>query len=182
MGLADDIAAAREAASGFAADGERVEGVVPTEPLAGARVYLCAFARGEERGWLALDADGAPVLERRLLREAVSVAALCELAEENAGGGDVTELRGRLAELRARENPEGIEEAEGAAAELEEALQPPPRLASAAYLDAIGAAAVRLELALGGHGSPFAEAMKAGLGAAEDLAAAVERAYKTELS
>ncbi len=61
---------------------------------------------------------------------------MCELAEESAGGGDLGELRARLVELRLTENPEGIEEAEVAAAELQEAIQPPPRVASVAYLDA----------------------------------------------
>ena len=44
----------------------------------------------------------------------------------------------RLAELRETANPEGIEEAEAAAAALAETFQPEPRLASGDYLDAIG--------------------------------------------
>ena len=39
-----------------------------------------------------------------------------------------------------RETPEGIEEAEEAALALEQTLGAPPRLASPAYLDALGAA------------------------------------------
>ena len=76
----------------------------------------------------------------RLVREAASLAALCEVAEESAGGGHLAELRARLAELRETDNPEGIEEAEAAAAALAETLQPEPRVASGAYLDAIGSA------------------------------------------
>jgi hypothetical protein len=107
---------------------------------------------------------------------------MCELAEESAGGGDLGDLRARLVELRLTENPEGIEEAEEAAAELQETILAPPRVASIAYLDAIGAAAGRLETALGtAGGSPFAQAMKTGIAATEDLAGQVERAYKVPL-
>ena len=47
------------------------------------------------------------------------------------------------------EQPDGIEEAEEAALALERAIGAPPRVASPAYLDAVGAATRRLELALG---------------------------------
>ena len=182
MPLADEIADARAAASALADEGEELVGVVPTEPTDGRRVYLCAYENGEERRWLALDGSGGAVGDRRVVRDAVSIAAMCELAEESAGGGDLGELRARLVELRLTENPEGIEDAEIAAAELQETIQAPPRVASVAYLDAVGAAAARLERALGGHGSPFAEAMKAGAGAAEELAAEVEGSYKGALA
>jgi len=77
----------------------------------------------------------------------------------------------------------GIEEAEVAAASLVETLQPEPRVASGAYLDAIGTAARRLEQALGESGaSPFAAAMQQGLIAVEELAAEVEGRYKLELT
>jgi hypothetical protein len=181
--LEEEIAAARGAAARHAEDGEEIVGVVPAEPGDGARVYLCAYRRGEERSWLALDGAGEPVADRALIRRAVSIAALCELAEESAGGGDLGELRSRLAELRLTENPEGIEEAEAAAADLEAAIAAPPRVASLAYLDAIGTAAATLERALGEvGGSPFAEAMKSGTAAAEDLATAVVRGYKRPLA
>ena len=183
MGLEDEINTAREAALGFAAEDEELVGVVPAEPAEGRRVYFCAYSAGGGRRWLALDGGGAVVEERSLVRDAVSIAALCELAEENAGGGDVGELRARLVEIRLTENPEGIEEAEQAAAELQEALAPAPRVASPRYLDAVGLAATRLEQALdGAGGSPFAEAMKVGVGAAEELASEVGRSYKTALT
>ncbi len=99
------------------------------------------------------------------MRDAASLAALCEVAEESAGGGHLSELQARLAELRETDNPEGIEEAEAAAASLAETLQPEPRVASGAYLDALGSASRRLEQALGESGaSPFAAAMQAALG------------------
>ena len=182
MRLDDEIRAASEAATQFAEEGEEIVGVVPAEPTPGGRIYLCAYATDASRAWLALDASARPVADRRLVRDAVSIAALCELAEENAGGGDLGELRARLVEIRLTENPDGIEEAEVAAAELQDTIAPPPRVASATYLDSIGMAAARLEQALGATGSPFAEAMKAGMGAAEQLAVEVERGYKTPLS
>lgn len=182
MTLEDELAAAGEAARAHAADGEEVVAVIPAEPASGARVYLCAYARGDEQTWLAFDAVGRPVADRVLVRDAVSIAAMCELAEESAGGGDVGELRARLVELRLSENPEGIEEAEVAAADLQAALQSEPRVASVSYLDAIGLAAGRLEEALGEvGGSPFAESMKGGIAAADELADGVERAYRGPL-
>ena len=181
MPLADEIAEVRTAAQALADDGEEVVAVIPAEPGASGRVYLCAYARGDARRWLALDGSGTAVEDRRLVRDAVSIAAMCELAEETAGGGDLGELRAQLVELRLTENPEGIEDAEVAAAELQAAIQAPPRVASLAYLDSIGTAVTRLEQALGGHGSPFAEAMKVGVGAAEELAAEVEGSYKVAL-
>jgi hypothetical protein len=182
MTLEEDLTAARAAASRFAGEGEEVEGVVPTEPTSDERVYLCTFANGEGRTWLALDASGEPVGDRRLVREAASIAVLCELAEESAAGGDVGELRARLVELRLAEDPVGIEEAEQAAAQLADTLRSPPRVASAAYLDAVGLAAQKLETALGSADeSPFATAMRSGIVVADELATDVVRAHKLPL-
>jgi hypothetical protein len=182
MTLEDEIGAVRAAALSFADDGEELVGVIPAEPGTGRRLFICAFESGASVRWLALDSQRNAVAERGLVREAVSIAALCELAEESAGGGDLPELRARLVEIRKADAPEGIDEAEAAAAALAETLREPPRVASPAYLDAIGAAADRLERALGDpSASPFAAAMKAGVGAAEELAERVERSYKTAL-
>jgi hypothetical protein len=183
VALDEQLREAVDSAVRFASDGEELSGVVPAEPASGERVYLCVYSRGEEQSWLALDEGGRPVDDRKLVRDAVSIAAMCELAEETAGGGDVGELRTRLVELRLTENPEGIEEAEAAAAELQDAILGPPRLASTAYLDSIGGAAMKLEQTLGEvGGSPFAEAMKVGMAAAEELVADVERSYKRPLN
>jgi hypothetical protein len=182
MAVADDVARIAEVAAGFAAPGEELTGVLVVETL-GRRVYLCAFASAEGRTWLALDADGRPLTERRLVREAASLSGMVEVAEESAGGGDLPELRARLAELRETDAPEGIEEAEAAAASLAEMLEPEPRVASGHYLDAIGSAARRLEQALGeSGGSPFAAAMQAALGSVEELADDVEGNYKLPLT
>ena len=84
--------------------------------------------------------------------------------------------------LRLTENPEGIDEAEDAALALEGAIGSPPRVATPAYLDEVGAATRRLEQALGTNGvSPFAEAMKQGVAAVEALTLEVEGAYKRPL-
>ena len=182
MGLSDDLARIAEGAATYAEPGERLVGVLPAEPSAGRRVYICAFDAEHGRTWLALDDSGRPLDSRPLVREAVSIAALCELAGETAGGGELEELRGRLLALRLTENPDGIEEAEAAALALEGAIGSLPRVASPAYLDGIGAATRRLELALGGNGaSPFAEAMKSGVAAVEALTAEVEAGYKRPL-
>ena len=66
----------------------------------------------------------------------------------------------------------------------EQTIGEPPRVASPGYLDRIGAATRRLELALdaGGGRSPFAEAMKAAVGSIEELKLDVEAGYKEALS
>jgi hypothetical protein len=183
MALDEDVARIATAAAAFASPGEELSGVLVAEPLDGHRVYLCAFGSAEGHAWLALDAAGRPLDDRALVREAASLAALCEVAEESAGGGDVAELRARLAELREREAPVGIEEAEEAAAALARTLEPEPRVARTPYLDAIGAASRRLEQALGEDArSPFAAAMQQALPAVEELATEIERAYKGPLT
>ena len=159
--------------------------VLAAEAQPGERVYVCAFDEGAgERTWIALDGGGNPVSERRRVRDAVTILALCELAEETAGGGDLDDLRSQLAALRVTESPPGIEEAEEAALALQHVLGAPPMLASPARLDEIGAATRTLELALGGavQGSPFAQAMTSASTVVEDLCHDVERGYRIELS
>jgi hypothetical protein len=182
VGLAEDLEGVAAAAASLAAGEEKLAAVIPTEAVGGARVYLCAFEAGEERAWVALDALGEPVSDRRTLRDAVSIAALCELAEESAAGGKPDELRAQLAELGRVEGHDLVAEADEALQALQDALEAPPRVASAAYLDRIGAATRVLEQALGEIGaSPFAEAMKQGVIAVEGLTAEVEGAYKLPL-
>jgi Xaa-Pro aminopeptidase len=182
VALTQELRRIAEAAVRYAAQGEEVVGIVPAEPSSGARSYLCAY-RGEdgETSWLVLDEEGKPVEERVRIREAVSIAALVELAEETAGGGDLEELRSQLVALRLTENPAEIEEAEEAAIALEEAIGAAPRVATPERLDAIGAATLRLEQVLGGTGSPFAVAMKQATATVEELTRDVETAYKVPL-
>jgi hypothetical protein len=74
-----------DAAIRHAAEGEELTGIVPAEPGSGVRAYVCAFTEGDETSWLVLDAEGRPVEDRSLVRDAVSIAALYELAEEATG-------------------------------------------------------------------------------------------------
>jgi hypothetical protein len=179
--LGDELERIARLASAHAAPGEPVSAVLAAEPAGGRRLYLCAFGDTAD-SWLVLDEAGEPVEERTTVREAASIAALCEVAVETAGGGDVEALRSQLVALRLSEAPEGIEEAEEAALELERALGAPPRVASPGWLDAVGIATLRLERALGqAAGSPFAEAMKAAVGIVESLAGDVERGYRLPL-
>ena len=179
MSLSEELERVAAAAERYADRGESLTGVLAADLDEGVRVYLCSFERGESRSWLGLDADELPVEDRALVREAAELAALCELAEELSGGGDLEELRAVLMRLHLTEGPIGIEEAEEAALALEAAVGRPPRVASHAYLDAVGAATRRLERALGdAASSPFAQAMQAATGAVTELADEVEREYK----
>jgi hypothetical protein len=123
------------------------------------------------------------VTARPELRAAVSIAALCEIAEESAGGGDLDALLASLGELREREAPEGIEDAEEAVRALRDVIADPPQLATPARLDEIGAAARRLEHELDPSGpSPFAAALKSAQGAVSELQREVEAGYLAELA
>jgi hypothetical protein len=180
--LADEIsrvaALAEEAAGGAA-----VSGVIATEPQPGARVYLCSFDGSvEERTWLAVREDGSVVRSRAELREAVSIAALCEVAADSAGGGDLDALIASLEELRRTEAPEGIEQAEDAARALRDVVGEPPQLATPDRLDAIGAATRRLERELDPMGgSLLTAAVKAAQGAVSELQHGIESGYRAPL-
>jgi hypothetical protein len=97
VGLREDVERIAAAARSFATDGEELSGVIPAEPEVGQRVYLCAFSGAGSRTWLALDGDALPVADRRLVRETVAIAALCELAEEATATGSELDSRLRLA-------------------------------------------------------------------------------------
>lgn len=178
MTLAEDLERIAAAARSQA-DGMELNGILVTEPAPGARVYVCAFERdGDGRGWLALDDAGEPVRSRRDVREAVSIAALCELAEDAAFPGDLDELRAQLVGLRITEAPEGIEEAEGAVGALQRVLGMPPQVSSPDRLDAIGEAARRLERALDPSvPSPFTDVLWSAGDVAEALWRDVESGY-----
>ncbi len=178
MALTDDLERIAAAAS---AHGE-VTGVLAAEPSRGRRVYLVALGAEEARRWMVLDDDGAAVDRRDEVRDTASIVALCELAADLAGGGDLEQLRSQLAQVRMVEQPPGIEEAEEAALELERTIGAPPRVASPGYLDAIGAATLVLERALGETSSPFSTAIRSSTGAVEELVADVERGYLIPLS
>ena len=85
MSLERDLRRIAEAAARHAGDGEEVAGIVPAEPANGLRLYVCAYGAEAATSWLVLDATGVPVSDQALIRDAVSIAALCEVAEEAAG-------------------------------------------------------------------------------------------------
>jgi hypothetical protein len=178
MALAEDLARIASSASARGA----VSGVLAAEPAAGLRRYLVAFGEAGETGWLVLDDAGEPVTARGDVRDAASIVAMCELAGDLAGGGDLEQLRGRLAQARIVEQPAGIEEAEDAALALERTIGGPPRLATPAYLDEVGAATVALERALGEGSSPFSTAIRSATGAVEEFVRDVERGYLAGLT
>jgi len=76
-----------EVAVTYCRDGEELAGIIPAQPGSHGRVYVCAYRDEGETSWLVLDADGKPIEDRVVVKDAVSIAALCELAEE-AGGGE----------------------------------------------------------------------------------------------
>ena len=85
MDLERDLRRIAEAAARHAGDGEEVAGIVPAEPANGLRLYVCVYRAEAATSWLVLDATGVPVSDQALIRDAVSIAALCEVAEEAAG-------------------------------------------------------------------------------------------------
>jgi hypothetical protein len=84
MTLSDELDGIATIAARHAAADERVVAILAAEPRPGERVYLCAFDGPGGRSWLALSADGTPIHARDRVRDAVSIAALVELAEESA--------------------------------------------------------------------------------------------------
>ena len=88
MQLDAELEVVAAAATAFAAGGEEVAAIVPAEPSPDRRTYLCAFDGPAGRTWLALDAAGAPVTSRNRVRESISIAAACEVAEETSGAAD----------------------------------------------------------------------------------------------
>jgi hypothetical protein len=84
VGLSDDVTRIAATAHAYARAGEEVVAVLPAEPGGGELIYLCAFESGDgTQSWIALDDRGAPVVSRKLVRDAASIAALCEIAEES---------------------------------------------------------------------------------------------------
>jgi hypothetical protein len=184
MTLEEELETAVEAAGRHARPGEHPVAVMAAEP-AGARVYVVALAAGEELGYVAVDTAGAPIADRRLVKDAVALAALAERAEEVSGATAaddlVAQFRAASGALRAAGEGEAADAAEGVAAAGERlgAAAAGPRAATPVYLDRIAALAGELAAAIEafiphaerlGQGSeratPPAEAAWAALGAA----------------
>jgi len=175
--LGEDL---EKAAAAGAPLGE-VTAVLAAEPVSGRRSYLVALGDGESRAWLVLDDSFEPVTDRERVREVASIVVLSELAGELAGGGELDELRSKLAEVRITEHPPGIEEAEEAALALERTIGAPPIVASPAYLDGVGTATRKLEEALGEQGSSFSSSLAASSGTVEAFVADVEARHAVPL-
>jgi hypothetical protein len=121
-----DLRRIAEAAGALAGEGEEVAGILPTEPAGGIRLYVCAYRNGEETSWLVLDATGVVVEDRVLVHDAVSIAALCEVAEEAAGiepEGARLASPALLDELGANAGPELAAAIEGATGTIEELVR-----------------------------------------------------------
>jgi hypothetical protein len=87
VNLDQELRRIAEKAVTYCREGEELAGIIPAEPGQGGRVYVCAYQYGDETSWLVLDASGEPITDRARVKDAVSIAALVELAEE-AGGGE----------------------------------------------------------------------------------------------
>ena len=85
MPLSEDVSRIAAVAATHADPGQEVTAVLAVESAAGERVYLSAYTddAGNQQ-WLALTDDGAPVTSRERVREAASIAAIVEVAEEAA--------------------------------------------------------------------------------------------------
>ena len=126
MNLDRDLRRIADAAVAYATAGEDVAGIVPTEPGNGLRLYVCAYGNEDSTTWLVLDATGVPVEERSLVLDAVSIAALCEVAEE-AAGVEPDEARvaspALLDELGGNAGPELAAAVKGAGDTIEELMR-----------------------------------------------------------
>jgi hypothetical protein len=184
VALVDELERVAALTAAHVEPGDVVSGIIASEPTVGRRTYLCSFDDADgRRSWLAIDGNGNPVTSRAELRGAVSIAAMCEVAEDAAGGGDLDALISTLVEIRETEAPPGIEDAEAAARALRGMLGDPPQLASAMRLDEIGVATRRLEQELdAAWTSPFAAAMKSAQDAVAELQREIEAGYRVELT
>ncbi|MGN6378090.1 MAG: hypothetical protein ACTHNU_04000 [Gaiellales bacterium] len=153
MSLERDLERAEAAAESHARAGERVAAVMPAEPTPGLRVYLAAFESGHDLEYMLLDEDGVPVADLRLVRDAVSVIALSERAEEVSAAVSADVIAGRFDELAGRLAKEdagasqAARDVAGAAREVA-SVADGVRLATPAYLDEVGAVAAALGAAL----------------------------------
>jgi hypothetical protein len=85
VALSEDVSRIAAVAATHAAPGQTVAAVLAVESAARERLYLAAFADPDgSQEWLAFTDDGAPVRSRERVREAASIAALVEVAEEAA--------------------------------------------------------------------------------------------------
>ena len=161
MALGEDLERIAGAAS---AHGE-VTGVLAAEPARGPALLPRRARRGRGAALArARRRTARPIDARDDVRDTASIVAMCELAAELAGGGDLDELRAQLAQVRMVEQPPGIEEAEEAALALERVIGAPPRVASPAYLDEVGRRRARARAVARGGGVAVRERDPVGRG------------------
>jgi len=153
--LVEHLEEAHAAAVGHAGPGEEVVGVLPAEPGVGERVYVLAFSSGEALSYLAIDSRHEPIHDRQLVRDAATILALSERAEEASGAMMGPELIDRftdaavtLDELGQPAGAAACRAAIDALRELETAAAG-PRVASPAFLDGVAYAAADVGAALG---------------------------------
>jgi hypothetical protein len=150
MTLEVELQAAHAAARALAGAGESVAAVMAAEPGLGYRVYVVAIERGGELSYLALDGALEPLLDRRLVREAVTMLGLAERAEEASTAITTDQLDAPFGEAERALRTAGQEAAATAAAAVRDALAAlsaaaaGPRLATPLFLDRVGAAAAEL--------------------------------------
>src|SRR4051794_33570584 len=142
----DDLVRAAERAAALAGPGEQVVAVLPAAPFSRGLVYLCALGPGgaeqavDALAWVALDEHGEILEDEAVVREAASLVALCETAEEAAAALGASDI---AAAARRAPGPAGGEpaalvaalESVAAAAEAIERSASGVRVARAAYLD-----------------------------------------------
>lgn len=154
MTLEQELEAMLAAAGSHAGPGEEAVAVMATEPAAGERVYVVAFAAGDDLGYVALDAAGATVSDPRLVKDAVSLAALAERAEEVSGATVADELVQRFGDAAAvlrrvgdRDAAAAAQAVVGASSRLADTASG-PRPATPQFLDRMAAHATELAAAL----------------------------------
>jgi hypothetical protein len=155
MSLEQELESMLAAAGRHARGDEQAVAVIATEPATGRRVYIVAFAAGDDLAYLALDDAGVPVPDRRLVRDAVALAALAERAEEVSGATAAEDLIARFTEAGEQLRRGDADAAAAAAADAVAAAAgrladaaTGPRPATAQYLDRMAALAAELAAAL----------------------------------
>lgn len=145
----DESAIERAAAAATATTGVVPEAVLPAVVRTDRRVFVCALGEGEDRRWLVVDDEGAPVRDAGLIRDAVEIVAISEIAEEAVSLLVLDESRPLV--RRTLELADGVDESSAVVAAratlealdaLAEVAPPGVRVASAVHLDAVAAAAV----------------------------------------
>ena len=146
MTLEEELETAVTAAGRHARPGEEPVAVMAAEP-AGRRVFVVALAAGDDLGFVAVDAAGTAVADRRLVKDAVSLAALAERAEEVSGATAADDLVEQFREVEGSLRGAGEGEAAAAAVAVAEAgarlgaAAAGPRAATPVYLDRLAALA-----------------------------------------